>query len=395
MKKVGLLFTLMMFAVVSFGQVLTAPTWMPSDSEEYADMSYEKATTTVYKAPQDWSGISDVASFDATWDLLPEENMIANPTGDWATGDEFNLDAEETLGSSWKAVHDGDYVYLLLKYVDTDGYFNAGSYGWEIAYQANPDASERWEPTYDAGTTIKERNYAYVRYAELGGFKVTIGESEFNPGQVEHKGSYGMYGQTASPEWSNVQEVKDMFIDLEPNTFWDESNGITRAVLVMDFDNVLTYPDDPMADDIWNTSRSSTQVGETIAFEVKSFAATTETYMNDDDEEVTGPVNHDFWWSGNTNDTYFNLLYNGLLTISGDNVPTNVSDVNSSDNGEISYADGVVYVEGQAADLEVFNLTGANVLSAENVSSLSLSSLSKGVYIVRVNGQNSVKVVKR
>lgn len=390
MKKVGLLLTLMMFAVVSFGQTFTGVSWVDTWADEpqyddvtgYAENPYDNPEVTISQK-DDLGPIEDVTSFDEVWDddLEMEAHDIANPTDVPEGVDPYDLGDADTFGAQWKAYHDGSIVYVLLKFVDLDAQADGDSYSFEVMTQPTgyneTEGVFRHEPTFDQGVADEDmgkKNMAYARYVELGG-----GKAMFQDGTLSGDKFHASEG--SSGNWVQNDVGKDAIEALlsDGKGFWKESNGVIRAVLPMDFDSdvsALSYPVDelePFGD------RTSLQIGEVFSFDVKANA-------------TIGGEKVQYFWSADANNGFASNYYSGHATLSS---ATNVAGQPASDEEGVTYADGVVYVEGQAADLEVFNLTGAKVLSAENVSSLSLSSLSKGVYIVRVNGQNSVKVVKR
>jgi hypothetical protein len=76
MKKFTLLFTLLFVTIWSFGQIhgISWVNWANEpdypDTVGYAAYPYNNPEVTIYKAPSTWTPVSDVASFDATWDLL-------------------------------------------------------------------------------------------------------------------------------------------------------------------------------------------------------------------------------------------------------------------------------------------------------------------------------------
>jgi hypothetical protein len=188
MRKFTLILVLTFFAIWSHAQVIHGVSWVNWANEPdyegvtgYDANPYENPDVTIYQAPSTWTPVADVASFDATWDVLGDEHMVANPTN-VTGGDLFDLEGDATFGASWKGVHDGENFYILLKYVDINGVADAATKTFEI--MAQPTSILRHEPTFVAAAdstaentasgedlVLQYQNQAYARSVELGGGK--------------------------------------------------------------------------------------------------------------------------------------------------------------------------------------------------------------------------------
>ncbi len=298
MKKLTLLFSMLLVSVLTYGQVtFTGVNWVNWGEEPqyegvvgYDENPFEnRPTYDVLKAPDTWAPVASVADFDATWDLLGDANMVANAV-DVAGGDFYDLGDGDTFGAQWKAVHDGENLYVLLHYADVNEQIDAGSWSFEIMAQSKDPV--RHDPTFQAGVDaddMAQKNMAYGRYAELGG-----GKALFTGGAVtEYAASTGLTGDWGANEFG----LTDL---LDQTHFWDETDGVLKAVLVMAFDGALSYPDDP---EDMNGARTSLTEGDTFAFDVKSNGA-------------VGEDNVAYWWSADQNNGYASNYYSGHLTIS-------------------------------------------------------------------------------
>ncbi|MFP4288231.1 MAG: T9SS type A sorting domain-containing protein [Bacteroidales bacterium] len=336
------------------------------DENPYDDREFY----TVYKAPDDWTPVATVDDFDATWDVLEDAEMVAKP-GNTSGGDFYDLGDGDTFGAQWKAVHDGEKLYVLLHYSDLNGQIDTDSWSFEI--MAQPKDPVRHEPTFDAGVDaddMAQKNMAYGRYVELGG-----GKALFTGGAVtEYAASIGLTGSWGD----NQQGLADL---LEQAHFWNAADGVLKAVMVMSFDGALSYPDDP--EDL-DGDRTALTEGTTFAFDVKSGGA-----VGDDKVE--------YWWGADKNNGYASNYYSGHVTISSEYVgDVNVSEIISQENGAYVY-NGILHVRGSeaASMVEVYNVLGAKVKEAQNVRQLPLNDLNNGIYIVRINGErNAFKVIK-
>ncbi|MFA5532981.1 MAG: T9SS type A sorting domain-containing protein [Mariniphaga sp.] len=392
MRKFSLLFILTVFTFWSYAQTIHGVSWVNWPAEPdypdvtgYASQPYNNPEVTVFKAPSSWSPVSDVASFDATWDLLGEENLVANPTN-VDGGDLFDLDGDATFGASWKAVHDGANFYLLLKYFDTNGLADATSRKFEI--MAQPTSPLRHEPTFAAASdstadkTFSEKdlvvayqNMAYARSVELGG-----GKAVFDNGFVtEYAGSMGVTKRDFKDYYEGNWGANEAGLEamLDADHFWDETDGVIRAVLVMSLDGALSYPKDPSN---LAGERNALKVGETFAFDVKSCA------KKDD-------ANVEYFWSADKNNGYASNYYSGLLTL---DFGTSTNSLKTPPKTNVYVHDGILYVRGgQPVDLEIYSVLGVRMKTAKNVNKLSIQEMQKGIYLVRVNKElKTTKIVK-
>jgi hypothetical protein len=341
----------------------------------YAENPYDNPEYTVYMI-NEWQSISTVESFDQVWEWLPAPENIANPT-EVQGGDLFDLDNGATFGAQWKAIHDGSVLYVLLKYWDTNDQ-SATPLSFEV--MAQPASPVRHEPTYDAGVAaddMAKKNMAYGRYVELGG-----GKALFRDGEVtEYAASVGLTGN-----WGANEPGLAAFLELDDLMFWSDEDGVIRAVLPMDFDGVLSYPNNPEEMD---GTRTGLSVGDVFAFDVKSNA------------RVGGDQNEhrvEYFWAADRNNGYASNYYSGHLTIS----PTIwTSSPLIPGRTEISLprvyaAHGTLYVRGsEPVSLDIYNVVGSRVKTVQNVLEVSLGDLDSGVYIVRIKGDpQAVKIIK-
>jgi hypothetical protein len=341
----------------------------------YAENPYDdkRKTYTVYKAPAAWSPVSDVASFDATWDVLGDAEYV-DRAGNIPGGDLYDLGTDNTFGAAWKAVHDGSSMYVLLKYWDVNNQADDNTRSFEI--MAQPKDPVRHEPTFNQGVDdedMAKKNMAYGRYVELGGGKALF----VSPGTVnEYAASIGLTGAWGA-------NTPGLLALVEEDHFWDADAGIIRAVLVMSFgsgESALSYPNDP--GDV-EGARTGIGVGATFAFDVKSNAKASD-------------ANSEYWWSADKNNGYASNYYSGHVTLSATELPTNISEIVLQRESRVYVYNGVAYVRGsEPVNLEVYNVLGARVKSAQDVRELSLKELNNGIYLIRVNGEReAIKVVK-
>ena len=357
-----------------------------ADITGYAENPFDNPKVTVYKAPATWTPVSNIASFDATWDVLGDAQMVSNPTNT-AGGDLYDLAGDATFGASWKAVHDGENVYFLLKYLDKNGVTDAGTMTFEI--MAQPTSPVRHEPTFLAAAdstaentealadlTVIYKNMAYARAVELGG-----GKALFKDGLVnEYAASLGVVKNAWQNFYSGGWGANEAGLEalLDANHFWDKTDGVIRAVYVMSFDGALSYPENPK--DLAGP-RTAIKVGDTFAFDVKSNAK-------------KGDANIEYFWSSDKNNGYASNYYSGHLTLS--DVVTSISTIQAQKQTRVYLYNDMLYVKGsEPVNLEVYNVVGVRMKSAKNVSRLSMHDMQNGIYLIRINNdQQAIKVVK-
>ena len=345
----------------------------------YAENPYDTPEYTVFRAPEGWDPVNDVETFETTWELLGDPQPVANLT-DGRGGDFYDLDNGATFGAQWQAVHDGNVLYLLLKYWDTNEQ-NHPDFARSFEVMVQPASPVRHEPTFEAGEAeddMAQKNMAYGRYVELGG-----GKAMFVDGEVtEHVATVGLTGA-----WGANEPGMLAFLELGDLMFWDEDgDGVIRAVLPMDFDGVLSYPNDPEEMD---GARTGLSVGDVFAFDVKSNARVGGT---ENDHRV------EYFWAADRNNGYASNYYSGHLTISADVVVSSplIPGRNEVSLPRVYAAHGTLYVRGsEPANLDIYNVVGARVKSVQNVMQVSLNDLENGIYVVRIQGDpQAVKIIK-
>ncbi len=355
------------------------------DMSSYADNPYDKPKVDILQAPDSWTyeGITDAESFDVTWNLLGDENLMNKMITD-GTIDFYDLDSDKTFGASWKGVHDGTKLYILSKYYDTNSQLDAGTHNFEVMVQ--PTSIERHENTFSAAADSTEdwqlayQNMAYARYVELGG-----GKAHFMNGLVdEYAASIGLdkstfwNGCTVGNWGANEHGLEGLAM---ANHFWDVTDGVIRSVLVMSFDGALGYPADPTN---LEGDYNAVAVGDSISFDIKS-------------RGTKGESSLEYHWSSDRNNCYASNYYAGVLTLSDKKIVVEgIENHFNSDVKAFVYMDQL-HIRGiESVNLSIYSTTGSLLKSARNVSgTLDMSDLRDGIYIVKLEGiATAFKIVK-
>ena len=297
--------------------------WIPWEEEPgydgitgYDDNPYNKPFYSARKASAGWSfdGITSAETFDATWDLMGNSRPCMNLVSNGVAGDPYDLDSDSpSFGLVWNGVHDGTKFYVFLKFWDLNGLLDDGSAYFELMDQ--PTSIFRHEPTFMAASdSLAENqgaceNMAYARYAELGG-----GLAGFRDG--------GITGYIASLGLQKEKRVEKPYVTglfgtnvhglaaLESeNHFWfDDGAGTLRAVYVMPFDGVLSYPADPtnMEGD-WELIN----IGETFSFDMKVMG-----YIGGDQPDNL----ISYHWSADIDEGWASNYYAGYVNLSNQEI---------------------------------------------------------------------------
>lgn len=377
MKKLNIVIILLAVTYAVSAQGVFTNTWWntgewPSadNPQEMADVPYDGKTVVAHKAGftvdvemLDEIGISDI------WDRLGEEQFVDNLTNS-AGGDAYDLDGDATFGASFKTFWDDDMLYVVLKYKDVNGVADEGSRSFEIGFQTRD--IDRYEAGFEAATTLQERNNQYCSYIELGGGKALFTATGVTE-TVRLIGQEGAWGSslgasgTVLYNWSEDQE----------GTIW--------AVLGMAFSDYLIYMVDEWgAYETANYESLDPTVTSTISFEVKS-------------NSTVGEEKMEYWWSADDNNAYQSVYWNGYLEFDATEFfPVSSTEIKADDKLAYIY-DNTLRFKGfdMPVDVEVYSIVGQKVMSAERVSTLNVSELDRGIYLVKVAGEKQAfKVIK-
>lgn len=395
MKKILLLIVTVCLTMSNlFSQALSGVDWVNWTVEpRYDSVTLVKPVATA-KFMDNWTYAATQKVFDDTWKVAGDSMLVSNLTSGTTGGpDFFDLATAKNYGACWKAVNDGQKLYVLLKFWDKNKVANVGTSTFEIMTQ--PTSINRHELSYKAAlndtvTTVYKKklgyiDMAYARYIQLGG-----GKALFKDGKVtEFAASDGLKKKLNGGRqlWQGAWAANEKGLeDLALNShFWAvKSDSTINAIMVMSFDGALSYPKDykNIAGD-----RTSLKVGDTISFDVKSNTSTPNA------ADASKPLKTDYFWSAKANNGYAVNYYSGLLIIKQSTA--SVSDVAQS-AASVYVKDGILNILGvDNADVVVYNTQGSIEKKAVNVSSLDISDLASGVYIVKLNNSVvSYKIVK-
>jgi hypothetical protein len=382
MKKFTTIFAMLLLTLgLSAQGVFTPIGWnaVPADVDWSAD-PYAKQTVVIPMANANMNGNVDIAAMTAgevknIWERIGDANYVAYQT-DADLTDPYDLDAsgEGTFGASWKAFHDDNAIYLILKYVDTDEIATARWY--EIALQTKENV--RYEAGFTAATTITEKNNQYARYVELGGMKLVLkgGVVTDNSANLGQTGGWAGGGALGGTNVGTVSEILEA-----DNTLW--------TLYEIPYSDLQYFDDEWGANEAANLLDWDYDTKNVISFDVSGRATI---------DQGAGAFEYKSWWNANVDICYTYVFYAGLMELGTDVFdPLAVNVANVSEKNAYIY-NGMLRLSGfdSNVDLDIYSIIGQKVMSAKNVASeLSVSSLNDGVYIVKVNGEmQAFKVLK-
>ena len=356
----------------------------------YVENPYDNQELDILQAPDSWSydGITDATTFDATWDILGDENAMANLVSNGVAPDIYDMDTDMTFGAAWKGVHDASNFYVLIKYYDTNAQLDAETHNFEVEVQ--PTSPIRHENSFEAAADsavewqVAYQNMAYGRYVELGG-----GKAVFKDGTVsEYAASIGLQKSAFWPgyvvgAWGGNEHG---LLGLATVThFWDVTDGVIRAIMVMSFDGALGYPVD--LEDLAG-EYNAVAVGDMIAFDIKSrgFLGGAEN-----DHKV------EYQWNSENDNAYCSNYYVGRLTLSDTKIVIEGIEDRVASGVRVFVYNNMLNIRGvEISNVNIYSITGSLVKSVQNVSGqLDMGELTDGVYFIKLEGiPSGFKVVK-
>ena len=325
------------------------------------------------------------------WSRLGDAQLVSKLSDtNTAGGDPFDLDAngDGTFGVAWKAFYDAENLYVIIKYVDTNGFAvgtdDKDNRSMEMCFQTKE--KDRYEAGYTAALdstftkfTRKGTNAQYGRFSELGG-----GKSVWGPDGVT--ATEASTGQTGA--WGGTIAAANT-----PETSWNPTqDGTIWGIMAFNFADYLMYLDDE-----WGATEAANEVAfdptamPTISFDVKSNAAT----KGVDAEGAAVDLSSQYWWNG-INDSYAFVYYAGYLTFSSEEwVPVGTADYLKAAPKSAYIYDNLLKFKGydKPVNVDIYSVVGQKVKSAKNVSTLSVADLNRGLYIIKV-GDDVFKVMK-
>lgn len=388
MKKITAILMFLAVATFSFGQVageyFKPVGWGASPSDvDWSANAYTNDIVTIKMANANMDGVLDISTLTAEdlaniWDRLGDANLIAGQTDTNHDPDPFDLDenGDGTFGACWKAFYDSQSLFIIYKFVDSEGLSTARWFESAIQTKEYDRYEAGWQAASQVDTTgvgYTLMNDQYGRFKELGGMKIKVDETETVVENVTSIGQSGTWGNAIGG--TAVGDVVTLL----------EADGTLWYVLQLDFADLKFY------DDEWGTDDASNLVAMDPTTEtIISFEPTSRATIND--------AEYAAWWHG-VNDGYKYVYYAGNIEF-GDEVfdPVGINATTAVSQKSAYIYNDMLRLKGfdNPVDLNVYSITGQKIMSAKNVSGeLNVSQLNEGVYIIMVDGsREAFKVLK-
>lgn len=297
------------------------------------------------------------ADFDATWaGIEGTGEVIANALG--LAGS--NTGVNDFKDAAWKALYDDSNMYILLQWTDDDV---TGTETLEIAlapyFKLNvPDRTDfptAW----------------YTRWAQFGGYKVMFNKAGFNSAMFVNVDAQGV----GHIDWGGTTETltNNLFLDDKTST----GSKTVKWIITIGYP-VLTGEYRPEFNTaIWKELNN----GKGISFDLKVNDIDTDDAFNTDDPPVKKPA--EYWWNTDNNDCWMTTMYAGFLSISGSTGI--VQPVLPASNFYVVTPDRILLHK--PAKVVIYNLSGQQVFSENNIRDIDLRILKSGFYIIRADNE--------
>lgn len=318
--------------------------------------------------------------FDATWASLTLQGTsgagypISNKNGN-AASDKGAAD----FSGYYKVVYDQGNIYILLKYVDDD-------------VNENEVVELMWAPYFEIPaisslSTVSgfEKQATHARYAQFGAYKAAFKSAGFNGAMIV---DFNVTG-TGKITWSGTDAVLASALAYTNKT--SLGSKTFKAIYTIGYQALTSnaYTVGNARPSFTNASWRALNAGRGISFDIKVSDTDTDDQLNSAASPVEQP--QEYWWSSTNNDGYAETYYAGFIGIRG--AITALNTIVADKASVFSKITSDVIELKSATNLEIFDSMGKRVLSAAKTNRLELSSLQKGLYIVRAKNE-SVKVIK-
>ncbi len=310
----------------------------------------------------------ETANFDAIWSSIPGNGYpIAKNWGLAAS----HFGAADFAGA-FKVVYDDLNMYVLLQYTDDD---NLGTETVEVAWAPylKLDGSAN---TTISGTTPRPW-FQYGRYSDFGAFKATFSKDAFSAAMMVTANA----SNVGVINWGGTTAVLTANLFAKDKT--PSGSGVVKRIITIGYPALTGTQRPDFTPAFWRSLNG----GKGISFDLKVIDLDTNDALNTAATPVAKPA--EYWWAAQSNSAYAVTYKAGLLGLKALTAVKSVKDVPSIFGRTTPNKVELT----QSANVEVFNVTGKSMIMLKNVNTIDLSSLNKGVYIIKANNQQ-IKVVR-
>jgi hypothetical protein len=307
------------------------------------------------------------ADFDAEWAKIPGAgNALANQFGLNAS----HKGANDFKDAAFKAVCDNANIYILLQYTDDDV---TGSETIEIG----------WAPYLKINAPDVEGNAVawYARYRQFGAYKASFKNTGFDAAMVVKGGGPAADGSNGNLNWGTTNDTLSNNLFLDNHTA--SGSKTVKQIITIGFAALTGDARPDFNVDIWKAING----GKGISFDIKVNDVDGDDELNADATPVQKPA--EYWWNSTSNDCYAVTFYAGFIGVGG---PVGIHQTQMAKSIFERVTPNLVQFN-KIANVTIYNILGAQVISKRNVNQIDLSGLNRGIYIIRANNE-SLKIVR-
>jgi len=382
-------------SVADWNYVLTGATWFkfnkPIKGSEFdVDASVVKKTAVATEK----LGLDPMAlDFDAEYASIPTNpnKFVSKALGLDSLCNERpmnDFDANDFIGE-WKAAYDGSYVYIFVKYLDdVDMGTETVEVMWSQALKIDAPDTITTSGTPSGGVyllTQIDSMALYHRFQQFGGYKAQFTVADGFKGALVLTG-----GPRTTNSYADGQKPALLVDNLSFYNKTDIANPLLKKHIVRIGYGAFTGAFRPdFDDDIWNTLNG----GRGLSFEVK----VGDPDGNEVQSNTTGTPKYEpagYFWNNKMGyslaaDVWGSNAYAGFLK---NDKPSGVNTPKANNSIFSKITPNQIQLS-EMANVKVYNTVGKVVLANKNTNLINLTSLGKGVYVVRANNA-TVKVVR-
>lgn len=301
--------------------------------------------------------------FDEEWAKIPGNgNAIANPTGLAAS----NEGAADFTGA-FKVLYDDANIYILLKYLDDD------VTGLETVQLMWAPYLKLYAPKFTKLTAN------YFRYSQFGATKATFTKTGYKNSMLitPTKDAYTINWSGTTPDLTATAYLDDK---TEP------ASNTVKQIITLGYAAITGEARLAFDPSIWR----ATNGGKGISFDIRVKDIDALDDMQPAVDPETSSKAADYNWNSTVNDGYVVTYLSGFLAPA--KLVTGIADTKFENRIFGKVTSNQIQLT-TPADVTVYNAIGKQVLTAKNTSLVELSSLGKGVFVIRANSQ-TIKLIR-
>lgn len=301
------------------------------------------------------------AIFDDEWDKISGNgNAISSVLGLAASAK-----GPSDFTGAFKVLYDEFNMYILLQYTDDD-------------VTGNETVEIMWAPYFKLFAPKFTKPAAnYARFGQFGSYKTTFITSTF-------KNAFFLTPSKAAFTINWGGTTPDLTANLFVENFTIPGTNTVKQIYTIGYAALTGDARPDFNPAIWRACNE----GKGISFDLKVNDVDADDALNTDATPVAKPA--EYWWNAKDNQGYLLTIHNGFLAPKKLNTGIPQTRSFTSIFGRTTKEQILLNAP---ANVVVFNSIGKQVIRLSNVDNVNLSTLGKGIYVVRANNQTK-KIVR-